>query len=80
MLVLWTGLDAADGTWEPLDNLTNCADAIAAFEQATGRSDSLPPPPGTAPGPAGFSKLRSNLEFPILVASWIDTNVHATYW
>ena len=52
VLIGWTGLDAAGHTWEPLDNLTNCEPeaAIAAFEQATGRS--LPRP---APlfGPAG---------------------------
>ena len=29
----WTGLDAAGDTWEPLDNLTSCEAAIAAFEQ-----------------------------------------------
>ena len=47
VLVRWTGLDAAGDTWEPLDNLTNCEAAIAAFEQATGRS--LPRPPPTPP-------------------------------
>ena len=45
VLVHWTGLDAAGDTWEPLDNLTNCEAAIAAFEQATGRSFHRPPPP-----------------------------------
>ena len=34
--------------WEPLDNLTNCEAAIAAFEQATGRSLPRPPPPFNA--------------------------------
>ena len=54
VLVRWTGLDAAGDTWEPLDNLTNCEDAIAAFEQATGRSlprPAPPPPTGTAVAP-----------------------------
>ena len=54
VLVRWTGLDAAGDTWEPLDNLTNCEDAIAAFEQANGRSlprPAPPPPNGTAVTP-----------------------------
>ena len=42
------GLDAAGDKWEPLDNLTNCEAAIAAFEQATGRSLPRPPPPFNA--------------------------------
>ena len=43
-LVRWTGVDAAGDadTWEPLDKLTKCEAAIAAFEQATSRS--LPGP------------------------------------
>ena len=63
VLVRWAGRDASGDTWEPLDNLTNCAEAITAFEQATGRSlprPALAPPalPGAAPAPiapAGFS-------------------------
>ena len=63
VLVRWTVLDAAGDTWEPLDSLTNCEDAIAAFEQATGRSlprPAPPPPTGTAVAPppippAGFT-------------------------
>ena len=54
VLVRWTGLDAAGDTWEPLDNLTNCEAAIAAFEQATSRSlprPALPPHTGTAVAP-----------------------------
>ena len=60
-------------TREPLNNLTNCEDAIAAFEQATGHSQTRPAQPqmltGTvvAPPPippsgrrqASRSKLRS---------------------
>ena len=45
VLVRWTGLNAAGDAWEPLDNLTNREAAIAAFEQATGRSLPRPPPP-----------------------------------
>ena len=65
VLVRWTGLDAAGDTREPLDNLTNCEAAIAAFERATGRSLPRPPPPppplagaaGAPPPipPAGFT-------------------------
>ena len=53
MLVRWTGLDTAGDTWEPLDNLTNCEAAIAAFEQATGRPlpRLAPPPTSAATGP-----------------------------
>jgi hypothetical protein len=46
VLVRWAGRDASGDTWEPLDNLTNCAEAIAAFERATGR---ILPRPGPAP-------------------------------
>ena len=57
----WAGHDASGDTWEPLDNLTNCEEAVAAFERATGRS--LPhraPPPAAAAAPppippAGFT-------------------------
>ena len=37
VLVRWTGLDAAGNRRGPLDNLTKCEAASAAFEQATGR-------------------------------------------
>jgi hypothetical protein len=64
VLVRWAGSDASGDTWEPLDNLTNCEEAIAAFEQATGRSlpRPAPPPPAAAAAappppfpPAGFT-------------------------
>ena len=63
VLVRWAGCDASGDTWEPLDNLTNCEEAIAAFEQATGRALPRPSPvppalPGAPPAPiapAGFS-------------------------
>ena len=61
VLVRWTGLDAAGDTWEPLDNLTNCEDAIAAFEQATNRSLPRPAPPlptGTAVAPPPIPPTR----------------------
>ena len=45
VLVCRTGLDAAGDTWEPLDKLTKCKAAIAALEQATGRSLPRPTPP-----------------------------------
>ena len=65
VLVRWFGLDAAGDTWEPLDNLTDCEAAIAAFEQAAGRFLLRPaqpsPPLAAASGepppipPAGFT-------------------------
>jgi hypothetical protein len=68
VLVRWVGSDASGDTWEQLDNLTYCDEAIAAFKQpeATGRSlprpppppqaatTAAPPPPGSIP-PAGFT-------------------------
>ena len=61
VLVRWTGLDAAGDTWEPLDNLTNCEDAIAAFEQATCSSLPRPaqPPPTATTYPAHRLHSRS---------------------
>ena len=61
VLVRWTGLDAAGHTWEPLDNLTTCEAAIAAFEPATGRSLPRPAPPplplaGAVGDPAGAAR------------------------
>ena len=62
VLVRWAGHDASGDTWEPLDNLTNCEEAVAAFERATGRSlpRRAPPPPAAAAAPspippAGFT-------------------------
>ena len=37
MIVCWTGLDAAGDTWEPLDKLTKCKAAIAAFASGSRR-------------------------------------------
>jgi hypothetical protein len=51
VLVQWTGRDALGNTWEPLQNLTNCEDAITAFERATGRT--LPRPASRPPLAAG---------------------------
>ncbi len=39
----------SSSTWGKLDNPTNCGEAIAAFEQATGRSRPLPVPPRRDP-------------------------------
>ena len=62
MLVRWTGLDTAGDTWEPLDNLTNCEAAIAAFEQATGRPlpRLAPPPTSAATGQAAVTEVHSH--------------------
>ena len=60
-LVRWAGCDASCDTWEPLDSLTNCEEAIAAFERASGRRlpCHAPPPPAVAAPlpspPAGFT-------------------------
>ena len=63
VLVRWAGCDASRDTWEPLDNLTNCEAAIAAFERASGRPlpRPAPPPPAVAAPlpipPAGFTMM-----------------------
>ena len=36
VLVRWAGQDASGESWEPLENLTNCEEAIAAFERSRG--------------------------------------------
>jgi hypothetical protein len=59
----WPRGDASGDTWEPLEHLTNCEEAIAAYERATGRTQPrhAPRPPlaagsaGSAPPPAGFT-------------------------
>ena len=64
VLVRWAGRDASGDTWEPLENLTNCDDAIRAFELARGVVVPRPPPPppsrecgGVGPplSPSGFT-------------------------
>ena len=64
VLVRWSGSDASGDTWEPLEHLTNCEEAIKAFELARGvvLPRSPPPPPSQACGgkasplpPPGFT-------------------------
>ena len=62
LYVRWVGHDASGDMWEPLDNLTNCEEAVAAFERATCSSlpRRAPPPPSAAAAPppippAGFT-------------------------
>jgi hypothetical protein len=65
VLVRWAGCNASGDTWEPLDNLTNCNEVIAAFKQTLGRTLPRPalasparPAGGAAPAPiapAGFT-------------------------
>ncbi len=65
VLVRWAGRDASGDTWEPLDNLTNCEEAISAFELATGRTPPRPPPapPGrAAASPAPLAPVGSAIE------------------
>ena len=44
VLVRWAGQDASGESWEPLENLTNCEEAIAAFERRVSRRQASPPP------------------------------------
>ena len=45
----WAGLDASGESWEPLENLTNCEEAIAAFERSRGvKLPRRPPAPPLA--------------------------------
>ena len=61
VLIRWAGHDASGDTWEPLENLTNCEEAIHDFERARGCN--LPRPPPAPPSgaealplpPAGFT-------------------------
>ena len=52
LLVRWAGRDASGDTWEPLQHLTNCEEAIRAFEIARGVvvPRPLPPPPSAVCG------------------------------
>lgn len=49
VLVRWAGQDASGESWEPLENLTNCEEAIAAFERSRGvKLPRRPPAPPSA--------------------------------
>ena len=52
MLVRWAGRDASGETWEPLENLTNCDEAIRDFERSSGvvLPRRPPSPPSAAVG------------------------------
>jgi hypothetical protein len=45
VLVRWAGRDASGDTWEPLEHLTHCEEAIQAFERSKGVVLPRPPPP-----------------------------------
>jgi hypothetical protein len=56
VLARWTGREASGDTWEPLERLANCEEAMAAFQRATGRTLPRPAPrrplaAGPAPSP-----------------------------
>ena len=54
----WAGHDASGDTWETLNHLTNCEEAVAAFERATSHSlprRTAPPPPAAAAAPPPIS-------------------------
>ena len=59
VLVRWAGQDASGESWEPLENLTNCAveEAIAAFERSRGVK--LPPAPPSRPPVGGGGRCSS---------------------
>ena len=88
VLVRWAGCDASGDTWEPLDNLTtsNCAQAIAAFEQAIGRSlprPALAPPvlPGAAPSPIAPSGFTMDAAPPgDLGIALVGRTIRVLYW
>ena len=49
VLVHWAVQDASGESWEPLENLTNCEEAIAAFERSRGvKLPRRPPAPPSA--------------------------------
>ena len=52
VLVRWAGRDASGETWEPLENLTNCDEAIRDFERSSGvvLPRQPPAPPSAAVG------------------------------
>ena len=55
LLVRWEGKDASGDTWEPLENLTNCEQAIRDFELAQGVVVPRPLPPPTSQACGGSS-------------------------
>ncbi len=70
VLVRWTGLDASGDTWEPLEKLTNCEDAIRAFEQARGLVLPRAPPPPPSHRGTGMHAAELRLRFPLLGIPW----------
>ena len=49
VLVRWAGQDASGESWEPLENLTDCEEAIAAFKRSRGvKLPRHPPAPPSA--------------------------------
>ena len=61
LLVRWAGSDASGDTWEPLDSLTECAEAISAFKRATGRVLPRPAPKPPAVAAAQYTLQTSAL-------------------
>ena len=61
LLVRWAGRNASGHTWEPLDSLTDCAEAVSAFKRASGRvlpRPTPPPPAAAAAAAAAHSACR----------------------
>jgi hypothetical protein len=59
VLVRWADRDASGDTWEPLDNLTNCEEAISAFKLYPTPSSASTAGQGSGfAGPARACRLR----------------------
>jgi len=68
-LIRWAGKDASGDTWEPVEHLTHCEEALQDFEAARGVAVPRPPPsarraapsqpPPLPPPPSGFSIAAS---------------------
>ena len=74
LLVRWAGEDASGDTWEPVENLTHCDDAIRDFERTAGLTipRPLPPPPALPacpPSPAPPTGFTVAVEAPLTLGA-----------
>jgi len=61
-LVKWDGYDAANNTWEPASNLTDCDDAVKKFE----KSQAVPGPSSSSAKTAQRKKAKAEKALPLL--------------